>query len=72
MSECGREKVSDTAEACLGCGYGIRKHFEKEMQQREAKEKQNKIEKEKFVQSGISAYCYRVWPTIYRNPKSTY
>ena len=35
--ECGREKVSDTAEACLGCGYGIRKHFEKEMQQREAK-----------------------------------
>lgn len=52
--ECGRENVSDTAEACPGCGYGIRKHFEKEMQQREAKEKQNKIEKEKFVTSAIS------------------
>ena len=27
--ECGRENVSDSAEACPGCGYGIRKHFER-------------------------------------------
>lgn len=27
--ECGREKVSDTALACPGCGYAIKEHFEK-------------------------------------------
>lgn len=26
--ECGRENVSDSAEACPGCGYGIKAHFE--------------------------------------------
>ncbi len=26
--ECGREKVSDTAEMCPDCGFGIRKYFE--------------------------------------------
>lgn len=26
--ECGREKVSDTAEACPECGFGIRAYFE--------------------------------------------
>ena len=27
--ECGKEKVSDTAEACPECGYGIKAHFER-------------------------------------------
>lgn len=27
--ECGREKVSDTAEACPDCGYGVKAHFER-------------------------------------------
>ena len=27
--ECGREKVSDNAEAYPDCGYGIKAHFEK-------------------------------------------
>lgn len=27
--ECGRENVSDSAEMCPDCGYGIRAHFEK-------------------------------------------
>ena len=27
--ECGREKVSDTAEMCPDCGYGIKAHFER-------------------------------------------
>lgn len=27
--ECGREKVSDTAESCPDCGYNIKKHFQK-------------------------------------------
>lgn len=26
--ECGRKNVSDSAEACPECGYGIKKHFE--------------------------------------------
>lgn len=27
--ECGRENVSDSAENCPNCGYGIKAHFEK-------------------------------------------
>ncbi len=27
--ECGRENVSDSAEACPNCGYGIKAYFEK-------------------------------------------
>lgn len=27
--ECGKENVSDTAEMCPSCGYGIKAHFEK-------------------------------------------
>lgn len=27
--ECGRENVSDSAEVCPNCGYGIKKHFDK-------------------------------------------
>lgn len=27
--ECGRENVSDKAEACPGCGYNVREHYEK-------------------------------------------
>ena len=27
--ECGRENVSDSAEMCPDCGYGIKAHFEK-------------------------------------------
>lgn len=28
--ECGRERVSSTADACPGCGFGIKKHIESE------------------------------------------
>lgn len=27
--ECDRENVSDSAESCPNCGYGIKVHFEK-------------------------------------------
>ena len=27
--ECGRERVSDTAEACPDCGYNVRAHYER-------------------------------------------
>lgn len=34
--ECGRENVSDSAESCPSCGYGINTHFEKlRIEQRE-------------------------------------
>lgn len=26
--ECGRENVSDSAEMCTNCGYGIKTHFQ--------------------------------------------
>ena len=34
---CSRENVSDSAEACPGCGYGIKAHFEKEKEEKEQK-----------------------------------
>lgn len=37
--ECGREKVSDSAEACPECGYGIKAYFEK-IRKEEEREKQ--------------------------------
>lgn len=40
--ECGRENVSDTADACPNCGYGIKAHFIKQREE----EKQKKIEEE--------------------------
>lgn len=36
--ECGREKVSDTAEACPDCGYGIKAHFDAIKRQRQKQE----------------------------------
>ena len=31
--ECGRKKVSDTAEACPSCGFGIKAYFEKKYEE---------------------------------------
>ncbi len=42
--ECGKENVSNTAESCPSCGYGIKKHFIKIEQELQA-EKQQKQEK---------------------------
>lgn len=38
--ECGRENVSDTAESCPECGYGIKAHFDKLKQEEENKRKE--------------------------------
>lgn len=40
--ECGRENVSDSAEMCPNCGYGIKKHYEdiKKTQEEEERNKQ--------------------------------
>lgn len=43
--ECGREKVSKTAEMCPDCGYGIKAHFQK-IEQKKLLEQQ-KLEREK-------------------------
>lgn len=42
--ECGRENVSDSAEMCPDCGYGIKAHFEKIRQDEERKEQARKAE----------------------------
>lgn len=42
--ECGRENVSDSAEMCPVCGYGIKAHFEEIRQEEERKEQIRKTE----------------------------
>ena len=42
--ECGRENVSDTAESCPTCGYGIKAHFDKIKKQQWQKQSNNSID----------------------------
>ena len=39
--ECGREKVSDTAEACPDCGFGVRAHFKRIKREEDRKEQES-------------------------------
>lgn len=51
--ECGRENVSDSAEMCPSCGYGIKAHFEliKEAEEKKRLEDERlEAEKEKIVE----------------------
>lgn len=43
--ECGRANVSDSAEMCLDCGYGIKAHFQ-EIERKRLLEQQ-RLEREK-------------------------
>lgn len=55
--ECGKENVSDSAEMCPDCGYGIKAHFAEierkkelekiETERRQRREEQERIQKEK-------------------------
>lgn len=45
--ECGREKVSDNAEACPNCGYGIKAHFEK-IRKEEERLKEEEMRKKEY------------------------
>ena len=63
--ECGREKVSDSAEACPDCGYAIKSHYDKVKQEEEEKRlaeerEQQRIaeeeEKEKQHQENMNKY----------------
>lgn len=40
--ECGRENVSDSAEVCPECGYGIKTHFEKIKMEEEDEQRRKK------------------------------
>lgn len=45
--ECGRERVSDSAEACPDCGYGVKAHFDRIRQEEARKEQIRKAEESK-------------------------
>lgn len=45
--ECGRENVSDTAEACPNCGYGIKAHYDKIKKDKKRKEQLKRAEIER-------------------------
>lgn len=51
--ECGREKVSDSAEACPDCGYGIKIHFEKVRKEEEIKRKKEEKRKREEEQKAL-------------------
>lgn len=55
--ECGKERVSDTAEACPDCGYGIKRHFVK-IAEDLAKKEARKNEPKALVQ--YCPYCGRI------------
>lgn len=40
--ECGRENVSDNAEACPNCGFGIREYYQKIKSEQQKEEKQRR------------------------------
>ncbi len=48
--ECGREKVSDNAEACPDCGYAIKAHYDKMKQAEEEKRLAEEREKNRIVE----------------------
>lgn len=43
--ECGRDNVSDSAEACPDCGYGIKRHYE---EIKKKQEERNKLLEEEY------------------------
>lgn len=47
--ECGKENVSDSAEMCPLCGYGVKAHFEKLKQEEEQRIKNEEEERERVL-----------------------
>ena len=47
--ECGRENVSDKAEMCPDCGYGIKAHFE----MIEVEKEQRRLEQAKKLENDM-------------------
>lgn len=48
--ECGRENVSNSAEACPNCGFRIREYYQK------IKDKQEKLEKQKLAEEQLQKF----------------
>lgn len=70
--ECGRERVSDTAEVCPDCGYGVKAHFERiraeeELKQREierqAIERKLQEKRDEQIQKQIDSMPIPTFPT---------
>ncbi len=63
--ECGRENVSDSAEACPDCGYGVRAHFEriKQEEKRKQEEKETKRKADTELAKKLSSLARK--PKLY-------
>ncbi len=48
--ECGREKVSDSAEACPNCGYAIKSYYDKIKQEEEEKRLAEELEQQRIAE----------------------
>lgn len=46
--ECGKERVSDSAEVCPECGYGIKTHFDNIRKEKESKRLENEIKQQEY------------------------
>lgn len=57
--ECGRENVSDSAEACPNCGYGIKAHFDKIKREEEIPDKS--VVQEKNNHKNSILYNKKAW-----------
>lgn len=53
--ECGRENVSDSAEMCPNCGYGIKKHYEDIKETQEEEERNKQLEEARQIDLEIRA-----------------
>lgn len=62
--ECGRENVSDSAEVCPDCGYGIKAYFDQIRQ--EKMQEQKRIEKELDTKKRIEAVSMPEQPKFSR------
>lgn len=49
--ECGREKVSDSAEMCPDCGYGIKAHYDKLKQEENEKRLAEEREQQRLIET---------------------
>lgn len=63
--ECGRENVSDSAEMCPNCGYGIKEHFRK-IERKKQYEESKRISEEK-EQAELNKIKMPSKPSIGRN-----
>ena len=55
--ECGRENVSDSAEMCPDCGYGIKKHYE-DIKKKQEEEERNKLLEEEYKKQEEARQAY--------------